>query len=504
MTRSARTIVAGAGGVLLAVAAAAEPVAVWAKNPRYFSRDGQPVVLVTSDHHYGAVIDADFDFVRFLDALAASRLNLTRIYPGGMFEATDKYVPGNPLGPRPGRQVLPWARSREPGAHPALAAPGGVSLRFDLDRWNPEYFARLRSFVEEAARRGIVVEVAFFNGMYADSWPLMAFHHRNNVQGVGRYESEECGLFTTRDPRNEDVLRYQKAYVAKIATELNGYDNVIYDLCDEPSLVGRPDGSIVVQEDAAVVPWLHALRDAFLDAERPLAKKHVLGQTVENLSPDLSAEPWCDWRPTEYVRPAGRALRKDYAVRKPIVDVESNYYGTSLVKSAYTAEAVRLEGWWFLLGGGAGVIHLNGEYHRGQEAGGADTRETIAPQRRVLREFVEGLDLAGLARFEGVFDLPAGAIASALAEPGRQYAVYLFHAREEEEWGAHFVPIRGDYRDRFTMRAVPAGRYRAEWVEPASGRVLATQAIDARGGDLGLETPAYALDVALRMGRAPR
>ena len=49
----------------------------------------------------------------------------------------------------------------------------------------------------------------------------MAFHHRNNVQGVGRYEADECGLFTTRDPRNEDVLRHQKAYVAKLAAELN-------------------------------------------------------------------------------------------------------------------------------------------------------------------------------------------------------------------------------------------------------------------------------------------
>ena len=42
----------------------AEPVAVWATNPRYFARDGKPLVLVTSDHHYGAVIDAEFDYVR--------------------------------------------------------------------------------------------------------------------------------------------------------------------------------------------------------------------------------------------------------------------------------------------------------------------------------------------------------------------------------------------------------------------------------------------------------
>jgi hypothetical protein len=483
----------------LAAIAAAEPVRVWSANPHYFARDGRPIVLVTSDHHYGAVIDADFHFARFLDALGEGGMNLTRIYPGGMFEVEDKYVAGNPLGPRRGRQILPWARSTVSGADPALAAPGQEALKLDLDRWNPDYFRRLRAFVEHAARRGIVVEVAFFNGMYADSWPLMALYHRNNVQGVGRYEAEECGLFTTKDPRNEDVLRYQRAYVAKIATELNAYDNVIYDLCDEPSLVGRPDGSIVVQPDAAVVPWLDALRDAFLEAERPLPKKHVLGQTVQNLSPDLSAEPWCDWLPAEYVRPAAHALERDYGAGKPIVDVESDYYGHSLVRSPYTAEAVRLEGWWFLLGGGAGVINLNGEYHRGQEEGGADTRERIVPQRRILRDFVLSLDLAGLSRFEGVKDVPPGALASALAEPGKQYALYLFHAREEEEWGAHFVPTPGRYRDTVTLGAVPRGRYRREWLAPESDRVVAQETIDWEGGDMKVTTPPYTLDVVLRM-----
>jgi len=484
--------------LLLASSAVADPVHVWRANPHYFERQGRPIVFVTSDHHYGAVIDADFDYVRFLDALAASGMNLTRIYPGGMFEATDKYVAGNPLGPRPGRQILPWAQSNEPGAHPALAEAGQPSYKYDLERWNPAYFARLRDFVARASRRGIVVEVAFFNGMYADSWPLMAFHHRNNRQGVGRYEAEECGLFTTRDARNQDVVRYQQAYVAKIAAELNGYEDVIYDLCDEPSLYGKPDGSIGMHPDETVVPWLLAMRDAFLAAERPLPKKHVLGQTVQSLSPDLSAEPWCDWLPTEYVRPAGHALEKDYAVRKPLVDVESDYFGHGLVKP-YGVEDVRLEGWWFLLGGGAGTINLNGEFHRGQEKGGTSTRQVLLPQRRVLKDFVSSLDLARLERFAGVSGLPDGALASALAEPGRQYAVYLFHARDDGQWGAHFVATPGRYRDAITLRSVPAGRYQVVWTDPASGRELGTEERAWGGGDLTLHTPQYGLDVALRL-----
>ena len=120
-----------------------------------------------------------------------------------------------------------------------------------------------------------------------------------------------------------------------------------------------------------------------------------------------------------------------------------------------------------------------------------------------VRDFVLGLDLAGVSRFEGVADLPAGALASALAEPGKQYAVYLFHAREDEEWGAHFVAAPGSYRDTMTLRAVPRGRYRLEWIAPATGAVRSTETIAWAGGDLRVTTPAYTLDLALRMRASP-
>jgi hypothetical protein len=247
-----------------------------------------------------------------------------------------------------------------------------------------------------------------------------------------------------------------------------------------------------------VIPWIHALKEAFFEAEATLPKKHVLGQTVQSASPDLSAESWCAWLPTEYARAATEALKKNYAARKPIVNVESDYFGGALVKP-YGVEDVRLEGWWFLLGGGAGVINLNGEYHRGQETGGADTRERIVPQRKILKDFVESLDLTSIARFDGLSGIPSGAFASALATPGKQYAVYLFRAKDDGQWGAHFVATPGTYRDTFTLKAIPAGRYRLEWVDPVSGAIKESKRLNWRGGDLDVTTPAYSLDVVLRM-----
>jgi hypothetical protein len=476
----------------------ANPVTVWQSNPHYFFYKDKPLVLITSDHHYGAVIDRDFDYARYLEYLAANGMNLTRIYPGGMFEPPDKYVSGNPLGPQAGRQILPWAKSDQTGANPTLAEPNKPSYKFDLDKWNPEYFSRLKDFVETANRKNIIVEVAFFNGMYADCWPLMAMYHGNNIQNIGQYEANDCGLFTTMDPRNEDVVRYQKAYIAKITAELNEYDNVIFDLCDEPSLVGLPDGNIVVMPDSKVAPWLLAMRNAFLETQKSLPKKHILGQTVQNLSPDFSRAEWCDWLPTEYVTPAAKAIDKDYAANKPLVDVESDYFGHGLVKP-YTAEDVRVEGWWFMLRGGAGFINLNGEYHSGQETGGKDTQTKIVPQKKILLDFMNSLNLSGLSRFTDFNGVLSGAFASALAEPGKQYALYLFHGTNDGQWGAHFIAKAGTYHDTITLLSVPAGQYHLEWVEPATGAVISKDTIKWNGGNLNITTPVYSVDMAMRL-----
>ena len=153
--------------------------------------------------------------------------------------------------------------------------------------------------------------------------------------------------------------------------------------------------------------------------------------------------------------------------------------------------------------GGAGIINLNSEFHRGEEAGGADTRERILPQRKILRTFVESLDLAHVTRFDGLGTLPDGIVASALANPGQQYAVYLAHAKSDGQWGAHFVATPGTFEDAIVVKAVPAGQYKAEWVNPTTGAVIASTNVSANGGDLQLKTPTYALDIALRLGRTP-
>ncbi len=107
---------------LVAVAASTQPLRLLPSNPHYFIFEGKPVVLITSGEHYGAVLNRDFDYVRYLDTLHADRLNLTRTFAGSYREVPgDFQIADNTLAPAPGKFIAPW-----------LQRDG----KFDLTKWD--------------------------------------------------------------------------------------------------------------------------------------------------------------------------------------------------------------------------------------------------------------------------------------------------------------------------------------------------------------------------------
>ena len=59
--------------------------------------------------------------------------------------------------------------------------------KFDLARFNQEYFDRLRSRVRAAGQRGIYASLMLFEGweiQFTDAWRNHPFHGPNNVNGV--------------------------------------------------------------------------------------------------------------------------------------------------------------------------------------------------------------------------------------------------------------------------------------------------------------------------------
>ena len=241
-------------------AAYGPPLALHPENGRYFLWRGKPTVLIGSGEHYGAVLNLDFDFRRYLAVLAADGLNHTRTFSGTYREVSSSFgITDNPLAPKPGRYIAPWARSNQPGYY-----DGGN--KFDLTRWDEAYFQRLHQFMRTAQRHGVVVEMNLFCPLYDDElWKASPMNIRNNINGVGDCPRTE--VFTLKHPK---LLEVQTAFTRKIVQELNPYDNLYYEVCNEPYFGG-------VTED-----WQRRITDVIVETERHLPKKHLISWNIAN------------------------------------------------------------------------------------------------------------------------------------------------------------------------------------------------------------------------------
>ena len=83
----------------------AAPLSLDPENPHYFLFRDKPTILLTSGEHYGAVLNLDFDYVKYLDTLAADGLNLTRTWSGAYVEPAGAFnIAQNSLAPGPERR----------------------------------------------------------------------------------------------------------------------------------------------------------------------------------------------------------------------------------------------------------------------------------------------------------------------------------------------------------------------------------------------------------------
>jgi hypothetical protein len=479
-------------GLLLTAQTSAEPIKLHPSNPHYYIFNGQPTVLITSAEHYGAVINLDFDYVAYLDALKAYGLNYTRIWPGALLEMVGEFTKNNTMGPRPDRTIVPWLRSNQPGY-----VYGGN--KFDLDKWNPEFFARLKDFIVKAAERGIVVEICFFNSEYTHRWPLSPLYYENNVQGVGK-----CDFKDAQTLKYADLVQRQSEYVTKITREVNAYDNVILEICDEPSLY-------TPHADAG--PWVGRLLEVVHNAESPLPKKHLVAQEVEGGigGPiDFSSSPLLSiivgqyvWGPEQGAAQMGgmKGLDYEYGHNKPIEFNETPYYPFQYRKGDAVA-ASRVEAWEFIVGGGASFNHLNARYTIEDPAGKTPDNAQILSSLRNLMNFIYSFDFVKMRPDNSfvVSGIPGSTYCRGISQPSEQYALYHHHSVLEESNKEYYIVTPGKYAETLVLD-LPGGAYRADWVDPASGSVLDSLSFTHQGGDKALITPVHTVDIGLRIKR---
>ena len=458
------------------------------RNPHYYSYRGKELLLLTSAEHYGAVMNGKFDYRAYLDALSRFGLNYTRIYPAtavliqGMNRKNDNLAPGPDL-------IAPWARSDVPGYI-------GGGNKFDLGRWDDEFFRRLDDFMRCAHERDIIVELCFFNSQHERSYPYSPLHPDANIQGVGTPGHAEVETL-----QDKNLVQVQLELIEKLIIETNQYDNLIYEFCDEPTLDGT--------KGSEATAWLSALIDRAIKVEDQLPKKHLLAQQVM-IGVDFSGDDRIGVNVAQYVSvSAGQigglpALNNSYWKGKPL---EMNETLSALSDPVYyegdVVAASRIEAWEFMMGGGAGFNQLNACFTVQNPAGNHPVNHEILTGLGNLRNFIESMDFAKMTRDSRTIQaLSVGGSANGISEAGRQYAFYLHHCfTNYRRWHpSHYVPTPGLYNTVITIKIDP-GEYLLQFINPADLSVLSSQIITSDGEDMDIQCPEYTLDIAFKITR---
>lgn len=478
------------------ILSAGEPLGLHPGNPHYLRFRGKATILVGSGEHYGAVVNRDFDYRRYLDTLAKDGLDLTRLFVGTYYEKPGDFgIRANSLAPAAGRALAPWARSATPGA-----ADGGN--KFDLERWDPAYFDRLRGFVEEAGRRGIVVEVVLFSSYYGSGWAYAPLAAANNVNGVGDLPKERANTLD-----NGPLLAEQEKVVRKLVAELARFDNVYYEIQNEPwADHERPAGVVhfsVLPADMASpgafwknrvdlagpasLAWQARIAEVVMEAGRAAGTRPLVAQNFANHRyPLKDVDPNVSILNFHYAWPEAATLNAGLG---RVVSFDETGFASPAdrVGAAETDAVYRQQAWEFLLAGGGIFDMLDYSFAVGREDG---TLVNEAPgggspalrrQLRVLKEFLNWFDIPDLKPRPGLVVSAPGAFTRAIGTKKRR-GVY----------------VRGDGRTRLVLD-LPKGDWLAEWIDTKTGSVVKKARFAPADGPRELESPAYEGDVALRL-----
>jgi hypothetical protein len=446
------------------------PIRLLESNPHYFDLNGKSTVLITSAEHYGALLNLDFDYVRYLDTLAACGFNLTRVFAGTYREIPGSFgIVGNTLAPADGRFLAPWARGDEPGY------PHGGN-KFDLSRFDESYFARLRDLLAQAERCGVVVELVLFCFLYNDAlWAANPMNAACNVNGIGQLADRHDAYSLSSGP----LLAAQEQFVRRIVTECNRFDHLYWEIINEP--YARHDGS-------AFLDWQRHMADVIAETERGLPKRHLIAQNIQNRRMAITdPHPAVSILNFHYADP--EAVAANYHLGRVIGDDETGFKGQASCP-------YRTEAWRFLLSGGGVFNHLDYSYTAARPDGtAAIERESPSfggpawrAELKVLKEFMDGLPLERMSPHGEVLNLFGSQMGSsmsgcALADPGRCYAVYL---------------SGGGYQVRLGL-GIPKGTYQLVWLRTTDGHRVREETVDHQGEALSLVSPLFAEDIALRV-----
>ena len=463
-------------------------------NYRCFLYKGKPMKILTAAEHYGAVMNTEFDYEIYLEEMQRTGQNQTRVFT--FYRELWGYDVRNTLAcskEKPQATIMPWKRATGKGK-----GPDGLD-KFDLNRWNPAYFARLKDYVTKCGKHGVICEIVLFCNPYNDrQYNWFPCSKISNVNDIGKDLSERREFLTLDVP---SILKFQERFVRKIVTELNKFDNVYYEICNEP--YGRTFPKEWKKKGDA---WHAHLARFIHQIEKDLPKQHLVAVNVPD-SEALIKNPNIHILNHHYP-PAARTwhfMRQRDHYLKPLV-FDENFTGivgsdTQRKRERYPIN--RAEGWLTILSGCAGFSSLDWTFTAADETGSGkvtllDGRKIDGrPLRKwldIFRKLLGQYDIASLVPATSILpDQIVGYGYAATTDKKGKYIVYFV-----DEKLFRTKPCK---KQSLTVTLkLPAGRYNVQTFDPKSGKTFKLPALKIND-TTKLKVPEFQEDMALLLKR---
>ena len=263
------------------------PLQVHPENPCWVVDRDDNAIFLTGSHTWAAFQERgvegetpDFDYQEYLEFLKKHDHNFIRLWTWEHAQWMQFAGPDVPIRYTP---------------NPYLRTGPGVALdgkpKFDVTKFNPRYFKRLRERVKAAGDRDIYVAVMLFQGFSlsktrgdkskGNAWHGHPFHSRNNINGIDGNPSGDDTGHEVHQLVIPEITTLQEAFVRKTIDTIGDLDNVLWEICNE-SPGRKPE-------------WQYHLIDFIKQYEAGRPTQHLVGMTGSPNKVEVLMASSADW-----------------------------------------------------------------------------------------------------------------------------------------------------------------------------------------------------------------
>ena len=391
------------------------------------------------------------DWRTYIDLLIQHRINFVRFYPWDFLNHSE--IPD---------YVCPWVIT-------------GDKPTYDLGKFNPKYWAKLREIISYANANDIFVEIVLFDD---DSpWDRHPFNQRCGGALKSKAEYHDLGNSKNRE--------YQEIYVAKTIAETADFPNVIYEICNAVGWRGKP---LTRAMEDWVSHWI-----SFIEERFSAFPNHLITVSQHSWSSGGKLDTLWNWPGIDVIsvhemEGTKFALGRDYTREHFLKYWESDYL-KPIVMNEVNFGDMRSHP----KGGTRGWVEERQHFWAAFTSGGHAARSDFQPFTDTYPSLDSCLHLANFVRQVRFWEM------TPLADLVLGCDGVCYSLGSDEEFVVYIRTKRAG-EDRKVKLKLPQGDYKARWYDPVQGDFLADTEV-VSGGVIELRMPKAAMDIVLYVER---